>query len=126
MTAQRRRRRLPAELDIGHLRYTLRRDQEFLDREGERHQTQYAGHSYDLRQEIVVAEGMGEDYEADTVLHEVLHQCLRVAGYDPDADAAAGVKDIEERTIKAVCGPLLGALRRNPALVRYLVAAART
>lgn len=112
---------LPERLRIGHVTYDVRRDQAFLDKEGARNGEEYAGHSHAGRQVIVIGEDLAVDYEAETLLHEVLHQCLRVAGADPDGDAAAGVKDVEERMVGTTAGVLLAALRDNPDLVVYLL-----
>lgn len=64
------------------------------------------------------------------LLHELLHCCLRLSGVEPNAYArivhrAKGKHDgytVEEFTVAATAGPLLGVLRDNPALVRWLLA----
>lgn len=112
---------LPSTVTIGHLRYALRRDQAYLDKEGVRAGHEYAGQSGPCRQLIAIAEELAPDYEAETVLHEILHQCLRSVGLDPDRDAKAGAEDVEERAVSGLSGPLLATLRANPDLVAYLL-----
>lgn len=115
----------PTEVLIGHLLYEVSIDQAALDSASVENGTgSYAGRSISSEQRITLSEHMAPDYARDTLLHEVLHSCLRASGYDPDEDAQAGVKDVEERTIKAMCGPLLATLRANPDLLEYLTLAA--
>lgn len=115
----------PPEVQIGHLLYEVTLDQAALDKASVELGTGgFAGRSNSAEQKITLSEDMAPDYARDTMLHEVLHQCLRASGYDPDADAEAGIKDVEERTIKAMCGPLLATLRANPDLLEYLTVAA--
>lgn len=62
------------------------------------------------------------------VLHELLHCCLRVAGVWPnhyaDLVAEARGKDdgltVEEFCVAGATAPLLGVLRDNPALLKWL------
>jgi hypothetical protein len=112
---------LPSVVRIGHLRYRVIRDNTVVDEASVKAQVSYAGFSNSGDQRIAVRTDLGSDYEAETVLHEVLHQCLRVSAVDPDKDAKAGVADVEERAVAAIAGPLLAALRDNPDLVLYLL-----
>ena len=66
---------------------------------------------------------LGDDYKRETVLHEIVHCCLRVTDCIPDRDARAGVEDVEERAVAALTGPLLAVLRDHPELVAWLTAA---
>jgi hypothetical protein len=116
---------LPRRLVIGHLAYTVARDQRAIDRKSLEQGGELAGYSWDCDQTILLAEKLGPDTEAETLLHEVLHQCLATAGIRLDEDAAAGVKELEERAVRSLAGALLGTLRRNPKLVAYLVGDAR-
>ena len=62
------------------------------------------------------------DYQADTLLHEIEHMCLRVAACDINAEVEEErVSDVEERVIRAMTNVLLDTLRRNPKLVAYLL-----
>ena len=112
---------IPQRIIIGHLRYQVDVDQAAIDKANAESKSDYAGFSQASKQIIVLRPENPPDFQAETLLHEVIHQCLRVAGCDPDEDAQAGLKDIEEHTIKAMSGPLLDTLRRNPDLVAYLL-----
>lgn len=72
-------------------------------------------------------------FPADTqrrdLLHEILHGCLRHSGVWPNSYAAtvskAGEDDgytVEEFMVAAASAPLVGVLRDNPSLVRWLIA----
>ncbi|MER7707238.1 hypothetical protein ABTX81_30595 [Kitasatospora sp. NPDC097605] len=111
---------VPARLRIGHLTYTVLLDTAVVDEASVRGQVALHGFSSSGEQRIGVRADLPSDREAEVVLHEVLHQCLRVAGVDPDADAAAGLKDVEERAVNSIAGVLLAVLRDNPALTAYL------
>jgi hypothetical protein len=76
--------------------------------------------------------GVNADHAADvlrmSVLHEVLHCCLRISGAWPGQYARLlaeaqhedhGV-DIEEYVVAGASGTLLGVLRDNPALTAWL------
>jgi hypothetical protein len=63
----------------------------------------------------IAVDGSGaEDYSRATLLHELLHACLRCS--DPHLD-----DDAEETAVAGITGPLLAALKDNPGLVTYLV-----
>jgi hypothetical protein len=63
---------------------------------------------------IAVDPGRHEDYARATLLHEILHACIR--GSDPTLD-----DEHEETAVAAITGPLLAALRDNPELIDYLI-----
>lgn len=111
---------IPATVTIGHLRYRVDVDRAVIDKASVKAQCTLAGVSNASEQRIGLHPDNAPDYQAETLLHEVLHQCLRVAGCDPDEDAKANVADVEERAVRAMSGPLLDTLRRNPDLVSYL------
>lgn len=94
------------ESRIGHLTYDVLWDNEPLDTLKREGQGSFAGRGDTALQQIRMRTDMGPDYERDTMLHEVLHQCLRVCNVDPDADAKAEL------------------LRDNPDLLAYLLATA--
>lgn len=113
----------PARLRIGHLTFDVSVDQAYLDAKAlQSGVSSLAGRSEWSNQRITLAGDMGTVYAADTLLHEVLHQCLRAANVRPDEDAEAGLKDVEERAVGAMAGVLVGVLRDNPELVAYLLA----
>ena len=69
------------------------------------------------------------DVQRRDLLHEVLHCCLRFSGVWPNAYATtvgrAGEDDgytVEEFVVAAQSAPLLGVLRDNPSLTRWLTA----
>jgi hypothetical protein len=121
-TTTRARPTIPARLRIGHLAYTVTVSDAEVDKTSNEEKTTLSGFSEHHRQRIVLREDNVPDYQAETLLHEILHQCLRVCGVNPDSDAKAGVADVEERTVSSMSGPLLAALRDNPDLVAYLTA----
>lgn len=63
------------------------------------------------------------------LLHELLHCCLRLGGVWPDAyaDLVAeargrhGGNNVEEVVVTGLTGPLLGVLRDNPDLTKWLL-----
>jgi len=120
---------LPSELRIGHLRFRVVEDDAEISEHAVRDRGgDYAGWSHTATQTIALGtkavrhgnRALGEDYRRETLLHEVLHCCLRVAGCDPDQDAAGKLEDVEERAVSAMSGPLLAAFRDNPELLAYL------
>lgn len=68
------------------------------------------------RQQILVADDLAPDQERDTILHEVLHGLLGMLNVIPKNKA-------EERVVMTLAPILLDTLRRNPALVTYLLTA---
>lgn len=77
------------------------------------------GYSTPVNCVIVIREDLPPDSESDTLLHEILHQCLAVSGCEPNL--LSKISDIEERVVVAMTGPLLGVLRANPAVYKYLI-----
>ncbi|OLT26528.1 hypothetical protein BJF83_20805 [Nocardiopsis sp. CNR-923] len=115
-------RRVPDRVRVGHLHLQVLIDQGAIDAASEERDGPLSGYSDAEQQRIVLAPGAGPDFEAETLLHELLHMCLRVSGRDPNEDAKAEVDDIEESTVNSMSGPLLAILRDNPDLVAYLTA----
>jgi glutamine phosphoribosylpyrophosphate amidotransferase len=113
--------KIPDRLQIGHVRYVIRHDTAWVNAKSLENKHHYAGLSSGGDGYIGLLEDLHPDFEAETLLHEILHQCLRVTTTDPDADAKAGLDDVEERAVAAIAGPLLATLRDNPELVAYLL-----
>lgn len=111
---------VPPSILIGHLRFAVKMSQEEINQENCNLKSDLAGFGSTTRQVIGLRPDIAPDYMAEVLLHEVLHQCLRAANCDPSRDAEAGLKDVEERAVAAMAGPLLQTLRDNPVLVRYL------
>lgn len=112
---------VPARVKIGPARYVVLVSNDEIHKADSQARVNYAGFSNGSTQKIALREDNPPDYQAETLLHEILHQCLRVAGVDPDQDAKAGLADVEERAIGATAALLLGVLRDNPGLVAYLL-----
>jgi hypothetical protein len=120
----------PSRIRVGHLTYEIREDDAAVAEHGVRNHGDFAAWSHAPTQTIALATKavsnqmpLGLDYRRETLLHEVLHCCLRAADCDPDRDAKAGVEDVEERAVAAMAGPLLAALQDNPALLQWLTSA---
>ncbi|MFE7461654.1 hypothetical protein ACWFMI_23605 [Nocardiopsis terrae] len=112
---------LPEQIRIGHATYTLTTSAHISDGSED---TELAGWSDEATRRLEISANGAHDYVRETLLHEILHQCLRVTGTDPDADAKAGLPDVEERTLMGMAGPLLGVLCDHPELLAYLTAPA--
>ena len=55
-------------------------------------------------------------FQRSTMIHEVIHQVFEASGWAPSPD------DTEEMVCRALSTGLLGVLRENPGLVRWLTA----
>lgn len=111
---------IPESLIIGHRTYVVVVDDKVVD-EAQPDGLEWNAFSDPRRQVIGVRAESGPDDERDSVLHEVLHQCLRAAGSWPDQVRPTPEMNREEIVIAAMTGPLLQALRDNPDLVAYLL-----
>jgi hypothetical protein len=103
----------PRRLRIGHLTYKVRVDRQRCEAED----AEAISSGNEAR--IILRGDRPHDANADALLHEILHQCLFVAGID--VNQLEGGQPQEERLVRAMSGPLYAALRDNPALVAYLV-----
>jgi hypothetical protein len=112
---------VPSELVIGHRTYRVVVDDSVVQGE-QPEDADWQAFSDPKQQLIAIRPGAGRDDEADSVLHEVLHQCLRASGCWPGQLRPGKTFDLEEMIVSAITGPLLRALRDNPELVTYLVA----
>lgn len=113
---------VPTSVRIGAFTFNVDVDQAYIDREAARRGQELSGISEFETQKITVGEHQGPDITADTVLHEILHMCLRSTTVDiNDEVAREAVDDVEERVINALTGVLLDTLRRNPDMARYLL-----
>lgn len=104
----------PKTVTVGHLTYRVRVDEATINRARVAAGDDRVGETDQEAQIIAILPGMGVDCEAETVLHEVLHCCV-------DASGSPLAEGPEEDAVRAISGPLLGALCNNPELVRYLV-----
>lgn len=109
----------PKKIKIGPYDYTVTTAPEAMDRQGQENSDHLDGFSNCARQVIglhtttLMGHAVGEDYRRSTLLHEILHQCIAVAGADIP-------EDVEERAVRAIEGPLYQTLRENPDLLAYL------
>lgn len=118
---------IPDAIRVGEMTYTVTVDDAAMNTHAAVTGQNLGGLSQVSVQRIVLAQTdpasglpLGSDYQRSTLLHEILHTCLRASACDPDQDAAAGLKDVEERAVAAIAGPLLATLRDHPDLVAYL------
>ena len=109
----------PKAVQVGPYRYTVECDQAAIDRAGQEMGGNLAGHANHAALRIDLAPDLARDYEAETLLHEVLHGVFCVTGIGRD------FRDAEEPIVARMAPMLLDVLRRNPDLVAYLVADAR-
>lgn len=107
----------PSSIRIGYATYRVQEDRDRCDDES------VEGMSNGNQRLILLRGDRPYDSAADTVLHEVLHQCLHVAGLQASTLVGKGVtgEDAEEMVVRAMSGMLLDTLRENPELVRYLL-----
>lgn len=101
---------LPKKLRIGYAVYDVianKAADQVLIEEG------LAGASNGNLARIVVRTDLPPLGRRETLLHEVLHQCLFVAGQENS-------QKVEEPIVRAMAMQLIAALRDNPALVTYL------
>ncbi len=85
-----------------------------LKRTGSLPPEEYGNWSPDKGQ-IAIATGKQPVEEANTVLHEVLHACLKLS-----ADPITESEEKEERLVTVLANQLTEVWRRNPDLIAYL------
>ena len=107
-------KKLPSHVQISAFNYTISVDQDYLDKEGAERGKTLVGLSELNDQKITISEA-ADDYMADTLLHEILHQCIMVTGIE-----IRNLK-LEEQLITTITPMLLDTLRRNPEVVEYLL-----
>lgn len=96
--------------------YTISFDaNEHLDRESEMNERLYGMGDY-AKALIAIRPGMAPGPERQTLVHEVLHQILRQSGI------GGLTAEDEETIIRHLESGLLGVIRDNPELIRYLSA----
>lgn len=102
--------RFPALIRVGPYRYRTRRVAKEDALDGGSGSCNFHHHV------IEVTLGFSPLYTKETLLHEILH----AAWFNAFPNAAESWDAYEERFIRAMAPVLLGVLRDNPALVRYL------
>lgn len=108
--ASRSRPQPPKKLRIGHAEYSVLQGgdvQQLLDDRADE------GVSNGNVLKILLRDDRPFTTEAETLLHETIHQCLFVAGLELD-------NAVEEPIVRALSMHLFGVLRENPKFVSYL------
>ncbi|HKZ20320.1 MAG TPA: hypothetical protein VJQ57_09435 [Acidimicrobiia bacterium] len=100
---------IPSEVKVGAYTYRIATDKATLNETQVEHGQGLYGALVYGKQLIVLDVDSGADVLADTVLHEVLHSVFRFIRFDDDEDLVARMTPV-----------LLGVLRDNPDLVRFL------
>lgn len=121
---------LPATVRIGAHVYAVRVDTEAVREWGLReHNTdRFGGFSDAWVLEIVLADRYPDDRPVqesqlrETLLHELIHQCLRPGDWDADRIARLRPAEREEYTVATLTPALFGALRDNPELAAWMLA----
>lgn len=104
----------PETVVIGPLVYTVASDVSTYAQAVVEHNEQVYGRIQHSEGRIILDPKQQEQHKRIALLHEVLHGCWHTTDpLDPH--------DCEERAIRTLSGPLLDTLRRNPALVAYLL-----
>ena len=105
---------LPLRVTVGATTYTIVQDQAAMDERRRATGRDAVGRVDATTQQIFVSPSGGPDYQADTLLHEVLH-CVWIAAGDRRD------KVDNETAIAALTPGLLATLRQNPELVACLL-----
>jgi hypothetical protein len=126
---------MPASVKVGAVRYRVLTDVEAIKEASDSSDAAERGGewaAFSNHDSLVI--GLNPDHADDanrySLVHELLHCCLRQSNTWPDMyarvldnarDRAAGI-DVEELTVGGLSGPLLSVLRDNPDLLDWLVA----
>jgi hypothetical protein len=102
---------IPTTIRIGHLVYLVSTGPEVNERLQDNGE---AGRSNGNMVRIEVRDDFPRVTTRETLLHEVLHQCLFVAGKELPTE-------LEEPIVRAMSMVLFGVLRDNPEFVQYLI-----
>lgn len=110
---------IPETIQVGPIRWRIAYSQETTDkmREASDHPRQM-GECDVVTATLTIAVGMPDDVERETVLHETLHAIQAVLGNPVEHKRGS---DLEEAFVASTSPLLLDTLRRNPALVTYLL-----
>lgn len=112
MAAARKPPTLPETIRIGHVYYEVIHDDEF---DVELNNRDLLGLSHGDLARVAVRSDLTWQIKAETLLHEVLHQCLHVSGVAHDVE-----NDLEERIVRAMAKVLIGVIHDNPEFVKIL------
>lgn len=124
----------PTAVRVGAVTYTVMRDSEEVSRVSDASDAADRGGVWKAfsdhdRLLIGLPPDDADDANRLSLIHELLHCCLRHSGAWPDMyarvldsarDRASGV-DVEEFTVAGLAAPLLGVLRDNPQTLAWLL-----
>ena len=106
----------PKTIVVGPFTYSVTFDQAAIDAASVAADTSLRGETDHALLTIVVHPKLAAQQAVETLLHEVLHTVMTVAGITQDFG-----DDKEEQIVNRTSPLLLDVLRRNPSLVAYLV-----
>lgn len=106
----------PSSVVVGPFTYTVTVDQASIDAASVGADTSLRGETDHALATIVIDPKLGPVQTAETLLHEVLHTVFTVAGITQDFG-----DEKEEQIVNRTAPLLLDLLRRNKALVDYLM-----
>jgi hypothetical protein len=108
---------LPRKVKVGSTRYTVQATEDALMRAEHKEMSGLSGHTdYNA---IVVDQKLAADRFAEVLLHETLHATFEHCGLAYDLEGQEG--GLEEQVVRRLAPVLLGVLRDNPKLVRFLI-----
>ena len=106
----------PGKVKVGPHSYRIRYDKDAIDLKAtELNERRLYGLTEPVHAVIHVDPTLAKSQKQDTVLHEVLHACLSLIGWDESLSA-----EKEERLVRALSPVLLQVLQDNPRLCAYL------
>ncbi len=111
---------LPDTIQVGPFRYTIVCDDAAHAKVVRDHGSDVYGLVCYQAQTITLAPANGNDIQAASLVHELLHALCHATGADGLLEDTHA--DTEERLIQILAPSLLNLLRTNPHLVKYLVA----
>jgi hypothetical protein len=107
--------RLPDRIQIGPHDVAIVVERPTIDSLSVKDQMKLHGHYEPESNLIVLRPGMHRDYEAEVVVHEVLHALTALTGIISDLG-----EDQEEKFVERLAPVVLDTMRRNPDLLDYL------
>ena len=106
---------MPESVKIGPFEYWVSSDAESHMAVENTEKSRLDGRSCPIELVIHVSPKGAEDYRRSTMIHEIVHQVFVIAGSMID-------KDDEEKICRLLEAGLLGVIKENPDLVRWLTA----
>lgn len=103
---------VPSKIDVGPLSFVVTQDLARYGQAVETNDGRLWGQIYYATGELVLNPAQAEGHKRLCLLHEILHACWHLTDYTHNND---------EDAVRRLAAPLLETLRRNPALVTYLM-----